>query len=107
MVLELTPEQTQEALAAHPMIILSFGAPWCIDCRRAEPFYKKLSENYPQVTFTKIDISDREEVRPLFKIQHIPTMIFYKDGVEIDRVVEVPSPSTLKTLIEECLAKAQ
>lgn len=107
MVIELTPEQTQEALAAHSLIILSFGAPWCIDCRRAEPFYNKLSDSYPQVTFTKINIADRNDVRPLFAIQHIPTMIFYKDGVELDRIVEVQSPSALKTFIDKCLKKAQ
>lgn len=104
MVYEITPEEVQATLEKNHFVMLNFGAPWCIDCRRAEPFYKKFSEMFTEVTFTHTDINGRDaEIRPLYAIQHIPTMIFYKDGVEIDRIVEVQTPSELKAFIENCL----
>ncbi|MBR5458530.1 MAG: thiol reductase thioredoxin, partial [Burkholderiaceae bacterium] len=44
-----------------------------------------------------------ETLRPKFEVAHIPTMIFYRDGKEIDRIVEVQTPSALKAFIDQCM----
>lgn len=105
MIHELDKTQIEQTIQKEPMCIITFGAPWCIDCRRAEPFYKRFSEEFTDVYFTHIDVGERggnwhEE----FKLAHIPTMIFYKNGVEVDRIVEVQTPGELKAFIERCKA---
>lgn len=109
MVYEITPDQVQDTIKAHSLCMVNFGAEWCIDCRRAAPFYKKFSEEFTDVYFTHVNVGDRdgelrEELRGLYNIGHIPTMIFYKDGKEIDRIVEVQTPVELKKFIERCKA---
>ena len=46
MVYEITPDQVQDTIKAHSLCMVNFGAEWCIDCRRAAPFYKKFSEEF-------------------------------------------------------------
>ncbi len=109
MVNEITHDQVQEIIQSHDLCIVNFGAPWCIDCRRAAPFYKKFSEEFTDVYFTHVDVGDRdgelrEQLRGQYGVGHIPTMIFYKSGTEVDRIVEVQTPSELKKFIERCKA---
>lgn len=109
MVNEITHDQVQEIIQFHDFCIVNFGAPWCIDCRRAAPFYKKFSEEFTDVYFTHVDVGDRdgelrEQLRCQYGVGHIPTMIFYKNGTEVDRIVEVQTPSELKKFIERCKA---
>lgn len=109
MVFEISPDQVQETIKTHALCLVNFGAEWCIDCRRAAPFYKKFSEEFTDVYFTHANVGDRDgelrqELRDLYNIGHIPTMIFYKDGQEVDRIVEVQTPGELKKFIERCKA---
>ena len=109
MVHEIDSKYVQQAIANNPLVLGSFGAEWCIDCRRAEPFYKKFSEEYSDVFFAKVNVGDRDgelrqQLREQYQFGHIPTMIFYKNGQEVDRIVEVQTPSELKAFIEKCKA---
>ena len=109
MVHEIDSKDVQQAIANNPLFLVSFGAEWCIDCRRAAPFYKKFSEEFTDVHFTHVDVGDREgqlreQLRGEYNVGHIPTMIFYKNGQEVDRIVEVQTPSELKQFIERCKA---
>ena len=103
MVNEITHDQVQEIIQSHDLCIVNFGAPWCIDCRRAAPFYKKFSEEFTDVYFTHVDVGDRdgelrEQLRGQYGVVHIPTMIFYKNGTEVDRIVEVQTPSEFEEI---------
>ena len=109
MVHEIHHQDVLTTVGAHALCIVNFGAPWCIDCRRAAPFYDKFSNEFTDVYFTHCDVGDREgelreQLRGQFNVSHIPTMIFYKDGKEVDRIVEVQTPGELKRFIERCKA---
>ena len=103
MVHEIKSGQIAEVLENHTLVILNFGADWCIDCRRAAPFYAKFSDVYTNVYFTHTNVDEDETLRPKFEVAHIPTMIFYRNGKEIDRIVEVQTPSALKAFIDQCM----
>lgn len=104
MVHDIKPEQIPEVLEKHSLVILNIGADWCIDCRRSAPFYAKFSDMYTDIRFTHVCVDDDETLRSRFEVAHIPTMIFYRNGKEIDRIVEVQTPSALKAFIDQCLA---
>lgn len=109
MVHEVSHEQVPEIIKTSAMCIINFGAPCCIDCRRAAPFYKKFSEEFTDISFVHVDVGDREgelrqQLKAKYNFGHIPTMIFYKNGEEVDRIVEVQTPSELKKFIERCKA---
>lgn len=82
--------------------VIAFGAPWCRDCKIAEPFLNELSKEYPDISFYHVDVDEDENIRAELNIRHIPTIIFLKNGEEIhQRVVEPHS----KALIEEGVKK--
>ncbi len=105
MIHQIEKTQIDATIAAHRMCIIAFGAPWCPDCVRAQPFYNKFSDEYTDVFFTHIHVGEMNgNWHEEFNLLHIPTMIFYKNGVEVDRIVEVQLASELKQFIDSCIA---
>lgn len=82
--------------------VFSFGAPWCKDCKKAEPMLKELAKEFCDICFYEINVDKNDGVRDLMSIRHIPTILFVKDGVEVcKRVVE---PQSIE-VIKECILK--
>lgn len=57
-------------------VVVDYGAKWCGPCKRIQPLFKKLSEQYPNIIFASIDVDDFDGSTP----QSVPTFKFYKDG---------------------------
>lgn len=93
-------------LKAEKPVILAMGAPWCADCRRAQPFYQALSAQYEgRMIFAYADSDENPNLKAQLGVQHIPTMMIFRDGkVGEARLVEVKTPSELKAFIESGLA---
>lgn len=82
--------------------VFSFGAPWCKDCKKAEPMLKELAKEFCDIGFYEINVDKNDGVRDLMSIRHIPTILFVKNGVEVcKRVVEPQDINTIK----ECILK--
>lgn len=82
--------------------VVAFGAPWCKDCRFAEPILNELAVKYNNIKFYHINVDSDESIREKMSIRHIPTILFIKDGIEIcPRLVE---PNNAK-VIEEQVSK--
>lgn len=92
-------------MKADKPVIIALGAPRCIDCRRAQPFYMALSEQYAdQMIFAYADSDENPGLKEKFGVQHIPTMAVIKGGKILPgRLVEVKTPGELKAFIEEGL----
>lgn len=70
-------------------VIVDFYAPWCGDCVRIKPILEELEREYKVV---KVNIDENENLSTAFEIRRIPTLIFFKDGVEVgNRLVEPKS----------------
>lgn len=90
-------------------VFLSIGAPWCPDCRRAEPFVEAFAKTFgDKLTFAAANCDECPGIRERFAVKHIPTMIIFKDGKPVNgSLVEVKTPSELKAFIEEGLKAAE
>lgn len=83
-------------------VVLAVGAPWCIDCRRAQPFYMAMGKEYDdKAVFLHADCDEEPELRTVYKVQHIPTMMVFKKGEEQGRIVEVRTPSALREFFNQ------
>lgn len=82
-------------------VLVVLGSTWCKDCVKIEPFIKEFKESYAgKVEIYKVDTRNEEDLSSELNIRAIPTLIFYKDGVEVGtRLVEPQS----KELIEEAI----
>lgn len=70
------------------LVVMDFFATWCGPCKMLTPIFESLNEKMSdKVDFAKIDIDKSLEVAQKYKIVSVPTVIIFKDGKEIQRIV--------------------
>ncbi len=81
------------------IMLVDFWAEWCGPCRMFGPVYEKVSEDFPEITFAKIDTEAEREIAAAAGITSIPTLMAFRDGVLLYREAgALPEPS-LRELI--------
>lgn len=86
-------------------VVVDFWAPWCGPCRAVAPILEELSGEYAgKLTIAKVNTDDDAEWAGKFGVMAIPTMIVFKDGKEIKRIVGARPKSALKAEFEAALA---
>ncbi len=77
--------------------LVDFYADWCGPCRMMEPIINDLADELEdKVKIAKIDIESAQRTAASFQVTSIPTIIVFKDGVEVERLVGLKDKETLK-----------
>jgi thioredoxin 1 len=80
-----------------------FSAVWCGPCRALAPVMEGIKAEYTNVVFETIDVDEDHEQASKFGIRSVPTVVFVKDGVEVNRLVGVNSKLAYVNSINEHL----
>lgn len=104
---EIDPADFAKLTAEGPAVV-DFKAVWCPACRTLGPVVDRLADAYRGRVFIgklDVDAEGAREIAARFGIRGIPTLIFFRDGEEAERVVGLAEESDLKAAIDRLLAK--
>jgi len=81
----------QEVLQSDIPVMVDFWAPWCVPCRIIAPLVERLAEQYAgRLKVAKLNVDENHELAIRYQVMSIPTLIFFKNGQVIDRIIGVP-----------------
>ena len=100
----LTTENFNEEVENHPITILDFWAPWCGPCKSFGPIFEKVSEEYPDILFGKVNTEDQQELGGHFQVRSIPTVMILKEGVMVFSQAGMLPEDALKDILTQVIA---
>ena len=89
-----------EVLNAEKPVLVDFWAVWCGPCQMMAPILHELEEEVPDVQIGKVNVDEQMELARQFRVVSIPTLIVFKNGQEVKRMVGVTSKEELKDALK-------
>jgi len=100
----VTDKDLETAVSQYPLLILDCWAEWCGPCRMVGPVIEELAKEMSgKVVFGKLNVDQNMTTANKFRISAIPTMLVFKNGKLIDKIVGAYPKGALTTRIQKYL----
>jgi len=91
-------------LQADKPAVVDFWAVWCGPCRMVAPIMEKLADEYEgRAILAKVDVDSNRGIAMRYGIQAIPTMLFFKNGEVVDRIVGAAREPVIRAKLDALL----
>ena len=101
---QLTDADFESTLNEGKPVFIDFWAPWCGPCRIVGPIVEELAPSYEgKAVIAKMNVDDNPMVAQRFGVTSIPTMMMFKNGKLVDRMVGAAPKNTLQSFIDRNL----
>lgn len=97
MVKDINDGELIENILKFEKVLVDVWAPWCGPCKMLSPIVEEVAKELPDVAVVKINADDNKEITAQYGIRSIPTLLFFKNGVLVDKHVGL----VLKNVIVE------
>lgn len=94
-------EFESEVINKKGIVIVDFFADWCYPCDEQKEIFERIFEKEDKYTVIEIDTDENEALSEEYKIDAIPTLIFFKDGKVVKREEGVLEEEEIDEIIEE------
>jgi thioredoxin 1 len=81
--IDLNKDNFQQIISDNNMVIVDFWASWCGPCKTFAPIFEKVSEQFPDMVFAKVETDQQQELAGSFQIKSIPTLMIFREQIII------------------------
>jgi thioredoxin 1 len=86
------------------IVLVDCWAPWCQGCSQFDPVFEAAADRHPSHTFAKLNTQSEDQLTKKLKINHIPTLILFRDGILLLRQPGYVPEEGLNEIIEKAEA---
>lgn len=98
--LKFVDEENFDTFIKNGVVLVDFFAEWCAPCKMLTPILVELSRKMEgKVTIAKLDVDSAQNTAGTYRVTSVPTLILFKNGKEINRVVGLKDAETLQKML--------
>jgi thioredoxin 1 len=90
-----------DVLQATEPVLVDFWAPWCAPCRTIAPLIEQIAAENEGIKVGKVNVDHNNETAIKYHIEAIPTLMIFKGGEVVERMLGVPTKSRVQEAIDQ------
>lgn len=100
----VSDENFDETIKSNKVALIDFWAGWCGPCRALAPTIEELANDYGgKALIGKLDVDKNPKTAECYQVFSIPTLIMFKDGCEVERLVGLCAKAKIENLLKKYL----
>ncbi len=84
---------------AEGLVLADFYSDSCIPCKRMSPVLAETEESYPEIKLVKLNINFGADTAAEYNVTSVPTLVFFRDGKEVQRVTGALKKAQIEEII--------
>lgn len=103
-IVNVTDQSFNAEVEGQGTVLVDFWAPWCGPCKMIAPVLEELDKEIgDRMKIAKVNVDDNPESASRFGVMSIPTLIIFKNGEPVDKIIGFQSKEALKSVVSRYL----